>query len=128
MTGIVALLALLAGCGVHHPVVTAHDLVVAPERFADVEVVVAGQVKNPRFRIPERGNSYTTFTLADGTASVPVFGWGKLDIDGGDFVEVRGIFRRAAAAGSDEVRDAVEATFVRRLRAATPLPGPSGVP
>jgi hypothetical protein len=120
-------LVLLASCS-HRPVVTARDLLGAPERFDGADVVVVGQVMNPRFRMPEQGNSYTTFTLADGTAQVPVFGWGKLDIDSGDIVEVRGAFRHTAAAGSDLLRDVVEVLFVRRLRAAPGLRGPAGVP
>jgi hypothetical protein len=124
----VAALVLLVACGAHHPVPTVRDVLAAPDRFANVDVVMTGQVGNPRFRSPERGNSYTTFTLADGTGSVLVFGWGKLDIDNGDIVEVRGTFRRAAQAGSDTLDDAVEVAFLRRLRAAVPLTGPSGVP
>jgi hypothetical protein len=52
-----------------------------------------GRVKSLRLRVPERGNSYTSFELADGTGRVPAMSGGTLDIDSGDLVEVRGVYR-----------------------------------
>lgn len=124
----VALLACLAGCQGPSQVVTARQLREAPPREGE-RIVLTGQVQELRVRMPERGNSYTEFVIADGTGRVRAFGWGRLEIDSGDLVEVRGVFRPVTAAGSDQLRDVVEVSFVRRLRAARQPPGtPVGPP
>jgi len=41
----------------------------------------------------------------------------------GDVVEVRGAFRTRLSAGNEALLDTVEATFVRRVRAAAQPPG-----
>jgi hypothetical protein len=65
----------------------------------------------------------TSFTLADGTARVPVIAWGTQEIGMGDVVEVRGAFRSQLRVGVDMVPDAVEAKFVRVVRHAGQPPG-----
>ena len=73
--------------------------------------------------VPPQGSGYTAFTLTDGTARVPVIAWGTQQIGMGDVVEVRGAFRTRLSAGNEALLDTVEATFVRRVRAAAQPPG-----
>jgi len=109
-------------------VLTAGDLVRAPERHDGARVVLVGQVQLLRARLSTGEAAYTSFVLADGSGHVPVFGWGTLSIDQGDLVEVRGVFHASRQLGAETVRNTVEAAFVRRLRKAEQLPGPSGPP
>jgi hypothetical protein len=123
------MIVLTAGCQPPRTVVDARGVLAAPDRFYDQGIVLVGQAQSVRLRAPEHGNSYTHFVLADGSGRVPVFGWGTLDIASGDLVEVRGAYRAVVHAGSDVLRDTIEALFVRRLRAAGQVPGtPSGPP
>lgn len=124
------IVAVLVGCGAPRHAPTARTLREAPDRFYDREIVIAGQVQALRSRYPERGNSYTYLELADGTARVPViYGMTLAEVGSGDLVEVRGVYRAMLHAGTDVYRDAVEAEYVRRLRAAGQSPGtPSGPP
>ena len=124
----VVVLALLLGCMPRARVVTAAKLLQDPARFDGAHVVIAGRVVDLRMRAPEQGNAYTSFLLADGTARLSVFGWGKLDVDPGDLVEVRGEFHSLAHAGSDTLPDTLEASFVRRVAHGPQLPGPIGPP
>jgi hypothetical protein len=121
---------LLSACGPPRDVPTAGALRAAPNRFYDRPIVVAGQVQALRSRSPEHGNSYTYFEIADGTARLPVvYGMTLADVGSGDLVEVRGVYRAVLHAGTDTYRDALEAEYVRRLRAAGQPPGtPSGPP
>src|SRR5438874_13708123 len=119
---IVALVALLAGCGPPRNVVTARTLVADPVRHEDEQIVLVGTAENPRVRTPERGNTYTSFTLTDGTARVPIVVWGTQPVGAGDTVEVRGSFRTRVRAGTGVVPDAVEAKVVRVLRPAAQPP------
>ena len=123
MRTVVALLALVAGCGPPRGVVTARTLVTEPARHHGEQIVLVGTAENPRSRTPDRGNTYTSFTVADGTARVPVIAPGTQPVGAGDTVEVRGRFRTRVEAGSDVVPDAVEAKFVRVMRAAGQPPG-----
>ena len=68
--------------------------------------------------VPPQGSGYTAFTLTDGTARVPVIGWGTQQIGMGDVVEVRDAFRTRLSAGNEVPLDTVEAKFVRLMRAA----------
>lgn len=121
--------ALAIGCQPPRTVLTARGLHEASDRSYDQHVVIAGRAQSLRARTPERGNPYTYFEIADGTGRMPAVGWGLLQIDSGDVVEVRGVYRAVVHMGSDVFRDAIEVSFVRRLRAAGQVPGtPSGPP
>ena len=123
MRAVVTLFVLLAGCGAPRNVVTARALVADPGGHDGEQIVLVGTAENPRVRSPDRGNTYTSFVLADGTARVPVVVGGTQPVGAGDTVEVRGRFRTELRAGTDLVPDAVEAKFVRVLRSATQPPG-----
>ena len=118
-----ALSVLLIACGVPRTVLTARALVEDPARYDGQAIVLVGTVENPRVRVPPQGSGYTAFTLTDGTARVPVIAWGTQQIGMGDVVEVRGAFRTRLSAGNEALLDTVEATFVRRVRAAAQPPG-----
>jgi len=119
----VALFVLLIACGAPRNVVTAIELVEDPTRHDDEAILLVGTVENPRVRVPPQGSRYTAFTLTDGTARVPVIVWGTQPLGIGDVVEVRGTFHNELRAGSEVVPDAVEAKFVRVVRAAAQPPG-----
>ncbi len=119
----VALFVLLIACGAPRNVVTAIELVEDPTRHDDEAILLVGTVENPRVRVPPQGSGYTAFTLTDGTARVPVIVWGTQPLGIGDVVEVRGTFHNELRAGSEVVPDAVEAKFVRVVRAAAQPPG-----
>ena len=104
-------------------VLTARALVEDPARYDSQAIVLVGTVENPRVRVPPQGSGYTAFTLTDGTARVPVIAWGTQQIGMGDVVEVRDAFRTRLSAGNEALLDTVEATFVRRVRAAAQPPG-----
>jgi hypothetical protein len=112
------LLALLIACGPPRTVVTVAALVEDPSRYDGAEVVLAGVVENPR-----RNAGYTSFTLSDGTARVPVMAWGTEEVGIGDTVEVRGAFRSELRADGDVLSDTVESKFVRVVRRAVQPPG-----
>jgi len=120
---VVVLVVLLAACGPPRNVVTARALVDDPLAHDGGQIVLVGTAENPRVRTPDRGNTYTLFAVADGTARVPVVVWGTQPVGAGDTVEVRGTFRARVQAGTDLVPDAVEAKFVGILRAAAHPPG-----
>jgi hypothetical protein len=127
----VALLIGLAAvaCQERPTVVTAREMLSTPAGHDGQRVVISGVVENPRKRLPPEGNGYTSFTLADGTAHVPVIAWGTEHVGAGDIVEVRGVFHSRMLAGSDVLHDVVEAAFVRPFRKATQPPGtPVGPP
>ncbi|HYV56123.1 MAG TPA: OB-fold nucleic acid binding domain-containing protein [Candidatus Nitrosopolaris sp.] len=112
------LLAFLIACGPPRRVVTVAALVEDPSRYDGAEVLLAGVVENPR-----RNAGYTSFTLSDGTARVPVIAWGTEEVGIGDTVEVRGAFRSQLHAGTDILSDTVEAKFVRLVSRAVQPPG-----
>ena len=114
----VGLLVLLTACGPPRSVVTVAALVEDPSRYDGAEVLLAGVVENPR-----RNAGYTSFTLSDGTARVPVIAWGTEEVGIGDTVEVRGAFRSQLHAGTDILSDTVEAKFVRLVSRAVQPPG-----
>jgi len=123
----IAVVALVAGCQSPRSVVTARDLVAAPERHAEQDVVIAGTVEDPRRRMPTNADTYTSFTLADGTAHLPVVAWGTQPVGSGDLVEVRGVFHDRMRIGNDVVDRVIEAKFVRVLQGAVQPPGsPAG--
>jgi len=119
----VGLFVLLIACGAPRNVVTALGLVEDPARHDGEAILLVGTVENPRVRVPPQGSGYTAFTLTDGTARVPVIVWGTQPLGIGDVVEVRGTFHNQLRAGSDMVPDAVEAKFVRVVRAGAQPPG-----
>src|ERR1051325_3716743 len=123
MRAIVTLFVLLAACSPPRSGVTARPPVAAPAGHDGEPIVLVGTAENPRVRTPDRGNTYTSFVLADGTARVPVVVWGTQPIGAGDTVEVRGSSRTQLRAGTDLVPDGVEAKFVRVLRVAGQPPG-----
>ena len=112
------LFALLIACGPPRSVVTVAALVEDPSRYDGTEVVLAGVVENPR-----RNAGYTSFTLSDGSARVPVIGWGTQEVGIGDTVAVRGAFRSQLRADGEVLSDSVEAKFVRVVRRAVQPPG-----
>jgi len=112
------LIALLIACGPPRTVVTVAALVEDPSRYDGAEVVLAGVVENPR-----RNAGYTSFTLSDGTARVPVIAWGTQEVGFGDTVEVRGAFRSQLPAGTEVLSDTVEAKLVRVVKRAVQPPG-----
>jgi hypothetical protein len=111
-------LMLLAACSPPREVVTVRTLVENPSGYDGQAIVLVGTVENPR-----RGPGYTSFTLTDGTARVPVIVGGTQPIGMGDVVEVRGAFRTQLRAGDQLLPDTVEAKFVRVVRAAAQPPG-----
>jgi hypothetical protein len=117
------LLVLLIGCGAPRNVLTARTLIEDPARHDGEAILLVGTVENPRVHVPSQGPGYTAFTLSDGTARVPVIVWGTQPLGIGDVVEVRGTFHNQLRAGSDMVPDAVEAKFVRVVRAGAQPPG-----
>jgi hypothetical protein len=123
-----ALLAALVGCGFGAEAVTVRDVVEDADRLAEKPLVLVGRVEELRLRTPSAGNTYTSFVLADGTGRVPAIAHGTLDVNPGDLVEVRGVFRPTLSVGSDTLVDTIEAAYVRRVQAAPPLAGPAGPP
>ena len=115
---VLGLLLLLLACGPPRTVVTARALVEDPTGFDGQAIVLVGTVENPR-----RGPGYTSFTLTDGTARVPVIAWGTQPVGMGDVIEVRGALRTQLRAGDQLLPDTVEARFVRVVRAAAQPPG-----
>jgi len=114
----VGLLVLLTACGPPRSVVTVAALVEDPSRYDGAQIVLAGVVENPR-----RNAGYTSFTLSDGTARVPVIAWGTEEVGIGDTVEVRGAFRSELRTDGDVLSDTVESKFVRVVRRAVQPPG-----
>jgi hypothetical protein len=114
---------LAVACSPPRSVVTARALVEDPSGHDAEEIVLVGTVENPRREVASRGPGYTSFTLADGTARVPVIAWGTQEVGMGDVVEVRGAFRTRLGVGDQMVPDAVEAKFVRVVRRAGQPPG-----
>ena len=122
-------LGLALGCEKPRAVLTGRQLLGAPAEHAEERVVLVGTVQNPRKRTPPVGDVHTEFTLADGTARVPVVAWGTEPVSSGDLVEVRGVFHDEMPLGDGVRDDVVEAKFVRVLRAAPQPPGtPVGPP
>jgi hypothetical protein len=123
----VCLLVVVAlACQPRPSVVSGRDLVEAPAEHDGKRIVLVGTVENPRQRVPARGNSYTSFVVADGTARVPVIAWGTQPVGAGDLVEVRGVFHDRMETGGgdgDVLEDVVEGNFVRPLRRGPGLPG-----
>ena len=85
--------------------------------------MLTGLVRDPRVRRPSEGNSYTSFSVLDGTGRVGVIAWGTQEVASNDLVEVRGTFHDQLVVGRDVMHDAVEAKFVRLLRRAPQPPG-----
>jgi len=117
------LLVLAVACSPPRSVVTARTLVEDPSGHDGGEIVLVGTAENPQRQVASPGPGFTSFTLADGTARVPVIAWGTQEIGMGDVVEVRGAFRSQLRVGVDMVPDAVEAKFVRVVRRAERAPG-----
>lgn len=117
------LVVLAVACGSPRAVVTARTLVEDPSGHDGEDIVLVGTVENPRRQVASQGAGYTSFTLTDGTARVPVIAWGTQEVGMGDVVEVRGAFRNRLRVGSDMVPDAVEAKFVRVVRRTGQPPG-----
>jgi hypothetical protein len=124
-----AVLALAFACQPRPDVVTARDLVREGARYDAQRIVLTGLAQNPRIGgSPELG-TYTSFTLADGTAHVPVIAPGTQDVSQGDIVEVRGVFHDQMRVGDDVLRNVVEASFLWPRRRAPGIPGaPAGPP
>ena len=121
-------LALVLGC-TSRQVVSGRDLIEAPDRFAGRQIVLTGVVQDPRRPAPAGDGGYTTFTLLDGGARIPVAAPGTQAVSAGDLVEVRGVFREQARVGGELLLDTVEAELVRPLRTAAQPPGtPVGPP
>lgn len=104
-------------------VVSGRDLIEAPDRFEGQRIVLTGIAQDPRKRMPDGGATYTSFTLVDGSARVPVAAPGTQPVSAGDLVEVRGAFHEQLRLGGDVLVDTVEAEFVRPLRPAAQPPG-----
>jgi len=120
--------ALVVGCSARQ-VVSGRDLVEAPDRFDGRPIVLAGVVQDPRRRGPAADGGYTTFTLLDGSARVPIAAAGPQPVDAGERVEVRGVFREQLRVDGDLLVDTVEAKSVRPLGSAAAAPGtPVGPP
>ena len=118
----------LAACSARQ-VVSGRDLIEAPDRFEGQPIVFTGIAQDPRKRMPDGGATYTSFTLVDGSARVPVAAPGTQPVSAGDLVEVRGMFHAQLRIGGDVLVDTVEAEFVRPLRPAMQPPGtPVGPP
>ena len=118
----------LAACSARQ-VVSGRDLIEAPDRFEGQRIVLTGTAQDPRKRMPDGGAPYTSFTLVDGSARVPVAAAGIQLVSAGDLVEVRGVFHGQLRIGGDALVDTVEAEVVRSLRSAEQPPGtPVGPP
>jgi hypothetical protein len=76
---------------------TVGEILGAPDRFDDKEVVLAGRAEAVRPRVSHRGNEYTTFTLSDQSGQITVFSWGKLPVTGDVKVRKSGEVRRACS-------------------------------
>src|SRR6266446_5699038 len=68
---------LLIACGAPRNVLTARTLIEDPARYDGEAILLVGTVENPRMHVPSQGPGYTTFTLSDGTARVPVMSGGR---------------------------------------------------
>jgi hypothetical protein len=118
----------LAACSAPQ-VVSGRDLIEAPDRFEARRIVLTGVAQDPRQQTPDGGTTYTSFTLVDGSARVPVAAPGTQPVRAGDLVEVRGMFHGQLRIGGDALVDTVEAELVRPLRPSAQPPGtPVGPP
>jgi hypothetical protein len=118
----------LAACSARQ-VASGRDLIEAPDRFEGQRIVLTGIVQDPRTQMPAGGTTYTSFTVVDGSARVPVAAPGTQPVSSGDLVEVRGVFHAQLRIGGDALVDTVEAEFVRPIRPAVQPPGtPVGPP
>ena len=116
-------LGLTLACQQPRNVVTARQLLQDPAHHDGEQVVLTGLVQDPRVRTPSEGNSYTSFSVLDGTGRVGVIAWGTQEVASNDLVEVRGTFHDQRVVGRDVMHDVVEAKFVRLLRRAPQPPG-----
>jgi hypothetical protein len=125
---LVLVLALVVACQPRADVVTARDLVREPGAHDAQRIVITGIAQNPRLGSSIERGTYTTFTLADGTARIPVIAPGTQDVQQGDLVEVRGVFRDRLELGHDDVRGVVEARFLWPRRKTPGIPGTPTTP
>lgn len=87
--------------------------VVSQSKFYDqAHLTLTGKISNYREAVSPRGNAYTTFRLNDGTGSLTVHARKKLGGVDGQYVRVKGVFKRVTRVGKRKVYNQLEANRV----------------
>ena len=105
--GVVLLAA--SALGAPADLVAVKDLLAQPDKWNGQPVVVSGVVSRLDARTSQRGNSYYTFVLTDGLASVNVFSYGSPQIRDTSRVQVEGTFLKVNRVGKYTFHNQVNA-------------------
>ena len=108
--GVVLLAA--SALGAPADLVAVKDLLAQPDKWNGQPVVVSGVVSRLDARTSQRGNSYYTFVLTDGLASVNVFSYGVPQIKDTNRVQVEGTYLKVKRVGKYTFQNQVDARRV----------------
>ena len=108
--GVVLLAA--SALGAPADLVAVKDLLAQPDKWNGQPVVVSGVVSRLDARTSQRGNSYYTFVLTDGLASVNVFSYGVPKIKDTNRVQVEGTYLKVKRVGKYTFQNQVDARRV----------------
>ena len=89
--------------------VAVKDLLAQPDKWHGQPVVVSGIVSRLDARTSQRGNTYSTFVLSDGRASVNVFSYGVPQIKDTSRVQVEGTYLKVKRVGKYTFQNQVDA-------------------
>ncbi|MBI3030779.1 MAG: hypothetical protein HYY64_14835 [Candidatus Rokubacteria bacterium] len=109
LAGLVLLFGAASALAARADLVAVKDLLAQPDKWHGRPVVVSGVVSRLDARTSQRGNTYYTFVLTDGVASVKVFSYGVPQIKDTSRVQVEGTYLKVNRVGNSTFHNQVNA-------------------
>ncbi|MBI2544433.1 MAG: hypothetical protein HYW16_04325 [Candidatus Rokubacteria bacterium] len=109
LAGLVLLFGAASALAARADLVAVKDLLAQPDKWHGRPVVASGVVSRLDARTSQRGNTYYTFVLTDGVASVKVFSYGVPQIKDTSRVQVEGTYLKVNRVGNSTFHNQVNA-------------------
>jgi hypothetical protein len=94
--------------------VTVSVLLQHPDQYDGKVISITGTVAAYRERVSASGNSYTTFSLLEGDASVSVFAWEHQGLRNGVRVRIIGMFAKVKRVGRYTFYNEIQAQRIEK--------------
>lgn len=90
--------------------------ILANKNYCDLKTVdITGKVVDVYFKTSQKGNSYTTYELKEGTQSLSVFVWGSPSIQIGQTAKVNGVYHAVKHSSGYTFYDQIDASTINSV-------------